>query len=167
MYQGQLIGIFIGERKGHDLQRVDKVEAVPGRGLTGDRYFLKEGTFSGNDGPDREVTLIESEALEGLAREYEVPLQPVQARRNLLTRGVPLNHLVGKTFAVGPVVLRGIRLCEPCGHLEKLTCMGVQKGLAHRGGLRAQVIEGGTLEVGATVTTPPDSSQRVGLVIPT
>ena len=151
MFQGQLIGIFIGERKGHDLQAVEKVEAVAGRGLTGDRYFLKEGTFSGKDGPDREVTLIESEALEGLAREYELTLQPAHARRNLLTRGVPLNHLVGKTFTVGPVILRGIRLCEPCGHLEKLTCMGVQKGLAHRGGLRAQIVKGGALEVGAGV----------------
>ena len=151
MFQGQLIGIFIGERKGHDLQAVEKVEAVAGRGLTGDRYFLKEGTFSGKDGPDREVTLIESEALEGLAREYELTLQPAHARRNLLTRGVPLNHLVGKTFTVGPIVLRGIRLCEPCGHLEKLTCMGVQKGLAHRGGLRAQILKGGALEVGAGV----------------
>ena len=151
MFQGQLIGIFIGERKGRDLQAVDKVEAVAGRGLTGDRYFLKEGTFSGKDGPDREVTLIESEALAALAREYEITLQPAHARRNLLTRGVPLNHLVGKTFTVGPVILRGIRLCEPCGHLEKLTCMGVQKGLAHRGGLRAQILKGGALEVGAGV----------------
>ena len=151
MFQGQLIGIFIGERKGQDLQAIDKVEAVAGRGLTGDRYFLKEGTFSKTDGPDREVTLIESEALAALAREYEITLQPAHARRNLLTRGVPLNHLVGKTFTVGPVILRGIRLCEPCGHLEKLTCMGVQKGLAHRGGLRAQILKGGALEVGAGV----------------
>src|SRR6516165_3160351 len=106
MFQGELIGIFIGERKGCDLQAVDAVDAVAGRGLMGDRYFAKEGTFSAKDGPDREVTLIESEALEGLARQYEITLQPAQSRRNLLTRGVPLNHLVGKTFAVGLVVLR-------------------------------------------------------------
>ena len=94
---------------------------------------------------------MEVEALEGMAREYELLLEPAQARRNLLTRGVPLNHLVGQTFAVGPVVLRGIRLCEPCGHLEKLTCKGVQKGLIHRGGLRAQVLGGGWLMVGASI----------------
>ncbi len=82
---------------------------------------------------------------------YEITLAPNDARRNLLTRGVPLNHLVGKTFTVGTVVLRGIRLCEPCGHLEKLTCKGVEKGLAHRGGLRAQVVSGGVLEVGAAI----------------
>src|SRR6202165_2461895 len=122
MFHGQLIGIFTAQRKGGDLLPVDKIEAVAGRGLIGDRYFLKEGTFSDKDGPDREVTLVEVEALDGMAREYELRLGPAQARRTLLTRGVPLNHLVGQSFAVGPVILRGLRLCEPCGHLEKLTC---------------------------------------------
>ena len=151
MFHGQLIGIFVAARKGTDLQPIDHVEAVAGRGLKGDRYFLKEGTYSAKDGPDREVTLIESEALEGLEREYQISLPPYQSRRNLLTRGVPLNHLVGKTFTVGPVVLRGIRLCEPCGHLEKLTCKGVEKGLIHRGGLRAQIVSGGALQIGAAI----------------
>jgi len=143
---------FRSAAHGDDLQPLQHAEAIAGRGLVGDRYFLKEGTFSGKDGPDREITLIEIEALEGLAREYKVTLQPAQARRNLLTRGVPLNHLVGRDFSIGPVVLRGIRLCEPCGHLEKLTCKGVQPGLIHRGGLRAQVLEGGVLQVGAAIT---------------
>ena len=151
MFHGQLVSIFVSPHKGKDLQPIDRAEAVAGHGLVGDRYYLKEGTFSAKDGPDREVTLIEAEALEGLAREYEISLQPFQARRNLLTRGVPLNHLVGKTFTVGGVVLRGIRLCEPCGHLEKLTCNGIEKGLKHRGGLRAQIVTGGPLEVGAKV----------------
>ena len=151
MFQGQLLGIFITPRKGTDLQAIDNVEAVPGSGLVGDRYFDNEGTFSTKECPDREVTLIEAEALAGLAREYDLTLQPAQTRRNLLTRGVPLNHLVGKTFSIGPVVLRGIRLCEPCGHLEKLTCKGVEKGLKHRGGLRAQLVTGGVLEVGAAI----------------
>jgi MOSC domain-containing protein YiiM len=154
MFHGQLVNIFVSPHKSKNLQPIDKAEAVAGRGLVGDRYYLKEGTYSAKDGPDREVTLIEAEALEGLAREYEISLQPFQARRNLLTRGVPLNHLVGKTFTIGPVVLRGIRLCEPCGHLEKLTCKGVEKGLLHRGGLRAQIVTGGPLEVGAKVTIP-------------
>jgi MOSC domain-containing protein YiiM len=152
MFTGQLVGIYIAARKGTDLHALDQVEAVAGRGLTGDRYFLKDGTFSAKDGPDREVTLIEAEALEGLTREYDLTLAPAQTRRNLLTRGVPLNHLVGKTFTVGPVVLRGIRLCEPCGHLEKLTGKAVEKGLKHRGGLRAQIVAGGLLEVGAKVS---------------
>lgn len=152
MFQGQLIGIYLAPHKGKDLLAIDKVEAVPGRGIVGDRYYLKEGTYSPKDGPDREITLIELEALDGLAAEYQITLQPAQARRNLLTRGVPLNHLVGRTFTIGSIVLHGIRLCEPCGHLEKLTCKGVEKGLLHRGGLRAQIVAGGVLEVGADVT---------------
>jgi MOSC domain-containing protein YiiM len=152
MFNGQLIGVFSAARKGGELSPQQQAEVIAGRGLVGDRYFLKEGTFSSKDGPDREITLIEMEALEGLEREYKIPLQPAQARRNLLTRGVPLNHLVGATFAIGAVVLRGIRLCEPCGHLEKLTCKGVQPGLVHRGGLRAQVLESGVLKIGDAIT---------------
>lgn len=151
MFHGQLVGIFVTPRKGEPLQALDRVEAVAARGLVGDRYFLKEGTFSNKDGPDREVTLIEAEALEGLSREYKIELTPVQSRRNLLTRGVPLNHQVGRTFRVGSVLLRGIRLCEPCGHLEALTCKGAKAGLIHRGGLRAQVLAGGTLQVGDAI----------------
>jgi MOSC domain-containing protein YiiM len=152
MIRGQLIGIFAGQRKGGDLQSFEQIEAVAGRGLAGDRYFLKEGTFSEKDGPDREVTLIEVEALEALTRECDITLPPAQARRNLLTRGVPLNHLIGQEFTVGPVLLRGLRLCEPCGHLEKLTRVGVKSGLIHRGGLRAQIIAGGTLKTGDQIT---------------
>lgn len=151
MFEGKLIGIFTAATRGTELQAVERIEAVAGHGLQGDRYFSKTGTFSAKDGPDREVTLIEIEALEGLAREYQIELAPQHARRNLLTRGVALNHLVGKTFKVGNVVLRGIRLCEPCGHLEKLTCKGVEKGLIHRGGLRAQIVTGGMLEMGAVI----------------
>jgi MOSC domain-containing protein YiiM len=151
MFRGQLLGIFVASSKGTGLRSVSQAEAVAGRGLIGDRYFLREGTFSAKHGPDREVTLVEVEALDGLAREYQITLEPAHARRNLLTRGVPLNHLVERTFTVGNVVLRGIRLCEPCSHLESLTCKGVMAGLTHRGGLRAQVIEGGMLEVGAAI----------------
>jgi MOSC domain-containing protein YiiM len=152
MFHGELVGIFVHRGKAEALLSVDQVEVVKGRGLIGDRYCLKEEAATGGDGADREVTLIEAEALEGLARESRITLEPWQARRNLLTRGVPLNHLVGRTFAVGPVVLRGIRLCEPCDHLQSLTCDGVRPGLMHRGGLRAEVIQGGTLNVGAVIS---------------
>ena len=151
MFQGRLEGIYIVERKTEELRSVAEVEAIAGRGLFGDRYFQQQGTFTKPDSPDREVTLIEIEALEALARETEITLRPGQARRNLVTRGVPLNHLVGREFMVGDVLLRGIRLCEPCGHLEKLTVGGVQCGLCHRGGLRAQVVKSGTLHAGDAI----------------
>jgi len=145
MFQGRLEGIYLTERKAEELRSVAEVEAVAGRGIRGDRYFQQQGTFTKPDSPDREVTLIEIEALEAMARETEITLRPGQARRNLVTRGVPPNHLVGREFLVGEALLRGIRLCEPCGHLEKLTAKGVQNGLCHRGGLRAQVLKSGTL----------------------
>jgi MOSC domain-containing protein YiiM len=151
MFQGQLVAIFIAEQKCVALQRVQQAQAVPGKGLEGDRYGMQQGTFSKPNSPDREVTLIESEALEALAHECDITLEPGQARRNLLTHGVPLNHLVGQEFRVGEVVLRGLRLCEPCGHLEELTTNGVKQGLCHRGGLRAQIIRGGVLRTGDVI----------------
>jgi MOSC domain-containing protein YiiM len=151
MFQGRLEGIYVGPHKAEDLQRVEQVQALAGRGLDGDRYSRNAGTFSKPGHPDREVTLIESEALEALAREDGLSLAPGQSRRNLVTRGVPLNHLVGREFRVGEVVLEGLRLCEPCGHLEGLTQKGVQKGLCHRGGLRARIVQGGTLRAGDVI----------------
>lgn len=151
MFQGELVGIYVAPKKTAMLEGMAQVEAVAGRGLAGDRYFRRDGTFSATDGPDREVTLIEREALEALRRDHGISLKDGESRRNLITRGVPLNHLVGVTFRVGAVVLRGLRLCEPCGHLERLTRKGVESGLAHRGGLRAQILQGGVLQIGAAI----------------
>ena len=109
MFTGQLVDIFLTDKPGTPLRSVEQAEAVPGRGLAGDRYFLKAGTFS-KESPDREVTLIEAEALEALGKDYEIDLPPVRARRNLLTRGVPLNHLVGREFAVGAAPQRRARI---------------------------------------------------------
>ncbi len=148
MFEGRLLSIYIGGRKGAALQRVEDVQALPGSGLAGDRYFLQQGTFSKPGSPDREVTLIEMEAIEAVAQECQITLEPGQARRNLVTRGVPLNHLVGREFSIGEVVLLGLRLCEPCGHLEALTVKGIKDGLCHRGGLRAQIIRGGVVRTG-------------------
>ena len=98
-------------------------------------------------------TLIEAEAIESWAREYDVEMNPAESRRNLVTRGLPLNHLVGQEFLVGSARLRGLRLCEPCNHLETLTRPGVRGGLVHRGGLRADIIEGGIIRTGDAATT--------------
>jgi MOSC domain-containing protein YiiM len=151
MFEGRLEAIYIGEAKGGPLSPVETVVAVAGAGLQGDRYFRQAGTFSKPGQADREVTLIEAEAVEAFTQESGSAFQPHEARRNLLTQNVPLNHLVGQTFAVGDVILRGIRLCEPCTHLEKLTRKGVRQGLLHRAGLRAQILRGGTLRPGNLV----------------
>ncbi|MEK6601767.1 MAG: MOSC domain-containing protein [Candidatus Binatota bacterium] len=130
---------------------VNEVRAVPGKGLEGDRYFKQVGTYSNNPGSGRDVTLIEIETLEALKRDYGIELGLGESRRNIVTRGVALNHLVGRDFKVGAVTLRGIRLCEPCSHLENLSRKGVQRGLIHRGGLRAHILTGGTIRLGDTI----------------
>ncbi len=152
MGQGRVVSIHITPQATSPMQSVTEVRAVAGQGLEGDRYFLKRGTKSSKPGPDREVTLIEIEAIEALERDYGVKLSPGDARRNIVTRGVALNHLVGKEFRVGEAVLRGIRLCEPCQHLVQLTGQEkVLQGLVHRGGLRAQILKSGAIRVGDVV----------------
>src|ERR1039458_9720801 len=117
---GTVEAIYISSTAAAPTKPIDAVLAIPGVGLEGDRYALKLGTFYKPE-PDRELTLIEAEAVEALRRDYGVELAPGDARRNLVTRGVALNHLVGKEFTVGDVRIRGIRLCEPCDHLQRLT----------------------------------------------
>ena len=151
MFQGKLISIHITPLKAHPMQQVAEVKAIAGRGLQGDRYSCGVGTFSKPPGAGREVTLIEIESIEAL-REKGILIKAGEARRNLVTRGVPLNHLVGRTFKVGEVRLKGVRLCEPCAHLEGLTRKGVLRELVHRGGLRAAIMNGGIIHEGDSVT---------------
>ena len=148
MFKGEVVSIHIAPRAGLPMEARAQVEAVAGRGLEGDRYFDGSGYWSNNSRVDRDVTLIEIEAIEALERERKISLAPGAARRNLVTRGVPLNHLVGCEFQVGAVRLHGTRLCEPCQYLESLTTPGVLSGLVHRAGLRARIIAGGAIQVG-------------------
>jgi MOSC domain-containing protein YiiM len=146
--QGTVVAIHIAHTGAAPMRSVANAQVVVGRGLEGDRYYSKLGTYSNQAGSGRDVTLIEIEAIEGLKRDYEVQLDPGQSRRNIVTRGIALNHLVEQEFRVGEVVLRGTRLCEPCAHMEKLTVKGAMRGLIHRGGLRAEIIKGGTIRIG-------------------
>ncbi len=148
MYKGTVLSIHVTSAAAKSMVSVKEARAVPGKGLDGDRYFHHTGTYSKKPGPDREVTLIASEALEALRRDYGISLGPGDSRRNIVTRGIPLDFLVGREFTVGAVRLRGIRLCEPCGHLEGLTQEGVRAGLIHRGGLRAQILTDGVIQTG-------------------
>ena len=145
VFKGTVVSIHITPHAIGKMASVAEAHAVPGRGLDGDRYFHQRGTYSNKPGPDREVTLVEIEAIDALRRDYGVALAAGDSRRNIVTRGVPLAHLVGREFTVGPVSLRGIRLCEPCGHLDRLTSEGARAGLVHRGGLRAQILTGGVI----------------------
>ena len=149
--QGTVIAIHIAPTGAAPMRSVTNAKAVVGRGLEGDRYYSKLGTYSNQAGSGRDVTLIEIEAIDALKRDYEVELDASRSRRNIVTQGVPLNHFVEKEFKIGDVVLRGTRLCEPCAHMEKLTVKGAMRGLVHRGGLRAEIISGGSIHVGDTI----------------
>jgi len=137
VFKGEVVSVHIAQRAGMPMESRAQVEAIAGRGLEGDRYFDGVGYWSNNSGVDRDVTLIEIEAIEALDREMKIRIPVGAARRNLVTRGVPLNHLVGREFQVGAVRLHGTRLCEPCQYLESLTTRGVLTGLIHRADLRA------------------------------
>lgn len=134
------------------MQPLDAARAVPGFGLEGDRYFARAGTFSKKLLPEYELTLISAEAIAALRAEHGIDLAPGESRRNIVTRGVALNDLVGREFSLGAVRVRGIRLCAPCSHLERLTRPGVKHGLAGRGGLRVQILTEGMIRVGDTIT---------------
>jgi MOSC domain-containing protein YiiM len=149
---GSVEGIFITAQAEAPTRPVEAVRAVAGQGLEGDRYFAGDGTFSKKRKPGRDLTLIEAEAIEGLALDDGIELGPGEARRNVVTRGIGLNDLVGRRFTVGEVECVGSRLCDPCSHLERLTQPGVLKGLANRGGLRADVVTGGEIRVGDAVS---------------
>ena len=146
---GRLLSIHIAPAAGAGLASVDAVKALPGRGLEGDRYCLGAGSFSGNPGTGRECTLIEMEAIRALEGELGLAIEAGEARRNLVTEGVALNHLVGREFSIGAVRLRGMRLCEPCKGLAALTGKpAILPGLIHRGGLRCEILSEGELRVG-------------------
>jgi MOSC domain-containing protein YiiM len=173
MWRGNVEAIHVGPEAAGALPAVREIRAVPGRGLEGDRYFFGTGTYSNHPGNGREVTLIEAEAIEAIAREAGIVLAPGASRRNIVTRGVPLNHLVGRMlrpsasarpgqspllrerFRIGEVVLEATRLCEPCAHLEALTARGVKSALVHRGGVRTVIVEGGTIRVGDPIEHLP------------
>ena len=154
MFQGKLLSIAIARQAKGPMERVPSVDVVVGEGLLGDRYGAGVGAaqFQGRRKPENEVTLIAREAIEAANAEFNFAIEHLETRRNLLTEGVPLNELVGKTLRVGEVVLKGLELCEPCGYLEKRTFAGIKEALKHRGGLRCCVVVGGTIRVGDAVS---------------
>ena len=145
--------ILIAESPSTPMTRRLEARAVPGQGIVGDRYFLGTGTFSPTpQKPDFEITLIEREKIDKFAQETGLPFTAAHARRNIVTEGVDLNALVGKEFLLGSVCLRGIRLCEPCGHLAKTSFPETLNGLVHKAGLRAQIISEGVIREGDNIS---------------
>jgi MOSC domain-containing protein YiiM len=132
-----VVAIHLGEAEKPKLRLVEAVRAVAGKGLEGDRYFFADGAE-----PGRALTLVEEEAVE------DVGLSPGATRRQVTTRGVRLNDLIGKRFRVGEVECYGVELCEPCSHLERMTRPGIMRDLVHRAGINADILSDGTISVG-------------------
>jgi MOSC domain-containing protein YiiM len=142
MQSGAVEAIFIALERSAPTEARQSVRAVPGHGLEGDRHFHRD---------NHDLTLVEAEAVEALAREHGIELGQGEPRRQVVTRGISLNDLVGKRFSVGGVECEGEELCHPCRHMEKLTEPGVLKGLVNRGGLCARVLGEGEIAVGDPV----------------
>jgi MOSC domain-containing protein YiiM len=152
VFTGKLVGIYTTPGPGKPLEANAELQAIEGVGLEGDRYAVETGTYSNRPGSHRQVTLVEREVIAAVNGESGVELGEHETRRNLVTEGVPLHHLIGRTFRVGDVLLRGIKSCPPCAYLEKVTRPGVRAALANRGGIRAEIVHGGTLRIGDEIT---------------
>jgi hypothetical protein len=162
---GRVMLLAVADGAEQPMRTISTAQAIPGRGLDGDRYAVGAGTFGPRTGrrSGYDLTLIEAEALDELTLPDGMPLSYPDARRNVVTRGIDLNDLVGQRFRIGPdVECIGQRLCEPCAHLERLTRRGVLRGLIHRGGLRADIIAGGTISTGDAIQPlgPPADNLR-------
>jgi MOSC domain-containing protein YiiM len=168
---GRVVAIYTAAEAGSPMQPRSEVRAVAGRGLEGDRYFAGNGMFASRTVPGREVTeltLIESEVIEHLRADWGLDVSEGDSRRNLVTRGVALNELVGVEFSVGAVRLRGAGLCEPCVSLVKSPeNEHLLRALVHKGGLRAQIVSDGWIAVGDLIGAAwRDSTAEVALATP-
>ncbi len=148
-------GVYLAGAAGQAMRSVQAVVAVAGQGLVGDRYQAGTGQWCYDRRLYYDVTLIAAEALDAAGAEHRVHLHTGAARRNVETRGVDLEALVGRHFRIGEVVLRGNRACEPCRYLDRVTGQPAKAALAGRGGLRATVITGGAVRVGDPVLARP------------
>lgn len=144
---GRVEAIFVSAEKGDLPAPVERVSALAGRGLEGNRYFWDEGRAPAGQA----LTLIAAEAVEAVASEGEVSVGAAETRRNVLTRGIDVNELVGKRFRMGSVECEGVELCEPCTTLERMTQPGVIRAFVHRGGLNADILTDGEINVGDAV----------------
>src|SRR3954447_6325517 len=145
---GRVEAIFVTSEHGDLPTPVQRVHARAGCGLEGNRYYWADGDAP----PGRAVTLVAAEAMEAVASEGDVSIEPAATRRNVLTRGIDVNELVGKRFRIGAVECVGVELCEPCSHLESMTQPGVLKAFVHRAGLNADILSDGEISVGDPVS---------------
>jgi MOSC domain-containing protein YiiM len=149
-WQGCVVSLHSCSAKSEPMGTYETLSCKAGVGIEGDRYTLETGTYSARPEEGRQITLFESETLEALSRDHGITLQPDQTRRNVITRGAPLNHLVGRKFRIGnQVVVEGMRYCAPCQYLEDLLeVKTLFKALINRGGLNCRILDSGIIAPG-------------------
>ena len=151
---GIVVALFTVDRRAVPMKKVEQLYALAGRGIEGDRYFLGTGTYSKKSEPGRQVTLIKSEVLESLKDKLEITMKPEESRRNILTRGIEINDLIGTEFYVGTVRLRAHRITQPCLYLEKLLDQpGLYKELWDNGGISCEILCDGVIKERDIITT--------------
>ncbi len=152
-WTGVVAHLHVAARAFLPMRAQEAIELVAGRGILGDRYMLgvEQGFYSEKPEEGRQVTLFEEEALEAISRDYGIEMTPDEHRRNVTTRGVALNHLVGRRFRLGPCLLEATRLSVPCRHIEEILEKPVFDPMVHRSGLNCRILEGGTVRVGDAV----------------
>jgi MOSC domain-containing protein YiiM len=154
MTEGRVKGIYIAPKMGANVSGHQKVSVRAGKGIEGDRYFTNTGKNRSNykGQPDWEITLIESEVIEAFNHDTGNKFHESDFRRNLVTEGIRLNDLVGKTFNINGVSFYGVQLCEPCASLQKRLAVKILPDLIGKGGLRAQIRGVGLLNVGDAIS---------------
>ena len=151
---GKIIGIYIAPTRGDATISIDQAHIIPGKGIVGDRYYDSKNNADIKSKPGQEITLIEMETLESMANDEGLNISPQKARRNIITSGIALNDLVGRTFFIGDLPLHGVRLCEPCQYLANRTDPGILPSMVHRGGLRAEILTEGTIHIDDMISCP-------------
>jgi len=149
--QGKVEYLHSTPRSFLPMRAFPELRLIPDVGIEGDRYATQSGFYSDRPEPGRQVTLFEVETLEALSRDHNIALDASEHRRNITTRDIALNHLVGVAFRVGDVLLEGTRLATPCRHIEQITGQEIFTVLMHRCGLHARIVQGGTIRVGDMV----------------
>jgi MOSC domain-containing protein YiiM len=173
MQSGHIVHIFVAPEAAAEMIALEQVATLAGRGLQGDRYCINAGIFSKkyarHQSHATNATFIEAEAIAAVERENGITLDPRDTRRNILTQGIALHHLVGKEFRVGKVQFRGVELCQPCRYLETkagsgkpngMPIDGIHKGFIGRGGLRAEVLSDGIIYVGDEIVLEENQSNQ-------
>jgi MOSC domain-containing protein YiiM len=144
---GKVVAIYIAPAQGEPTAYIEQAHLVPGMGIEGDRYYSLSQKSGENTKSGHALTLVEMEAIEAICQQEGIPLTPGQTRRNIVTRGISLNDLVGRVFAIGSIQLRGVKLCEPCSYLAGRTDPRILSSMAKRGGLRADIITEGIIHL--------------------